>query len=93
MIQKLEVFHHRCARYIRGQHIQVHPDGTWMYPPSTQFLEIAGIFSVQKHILCRKNTMKYILTRPIYQQCIASKPLARNTNISVWWFSATKQID
>jgi hypothetical protein len=36
MLQKLDAFHHRCARYITGQHIRENPDGTWTYPPSMQ---------------------------------------------------------
>jgi hypothetical protein len=40
-----------------------------------------------------KNTMKYILTRPIYQKCLASKPLARNVNQSVWWHTPPNRLD
>jgi hypothetical protein len=51
-----------------------------------QVLEMAGLFSIQEYVSRQKNTMKYILTRPIYQKCLASKPLARNVNQSVWWY-------
>jgi hypothetical protein len=46
----LEAFHHIFAHDNTGQHIQENPAGTWMYPPSTQVLEMAGLFSIQKYL-------------------------------------------
>jgi hypothetical protein len=55
MIQKLETFHHGCAHFITGQHIQENTDGSWMYPPSKKVLESAGLFSIQGiHLMLKK---------------------------------------
>jgi hypothetical protein len=54
--------------------------------PSKEVLETARLIPIQEYIKQRKNARKtYIQTRPIYQKCINSKPLARN---AVWWLVA-----
>jgi hypothetical protein len=54
MEQTLQTFHHRCARYITGQHIRQNPDGTWTCPPSAQVLEQAGLSPFQDYIAKRR---------------------------------------
>jgi hypothetical protein len=94
MEQKLNAFHHRSTRYITRQHIRENPDGSWTCPSSKQVLETAGLFTIREYIKRRKNTIKtYLPSRPIYQKCISSKPLARNGNQSVWWCNQQTELD
>lgn len=86
MQQRLDSFHKRCARYITGRHIRQNPDGTWTYPPSDAVLEEAGLWTIQKYIARRRATIfRYVSSRPIYAQCVNSKPLASNNRQLVWW--------
>jgi hypothetical protein len=42
MINKLNSFQHRCARFIIGKHIRMLDDNTWTYSSSKETLEAAG---------------------------------------------------
>jgi hypothetical protein len=82
----LQSFYHRCARYITRQHIRQDQDGNWICPPSKDVLAQAKLLPIQDYIAKRRNTVKrYITTRPIYKQCVESRPLARHFNQSTWW--------
>jgi hypothetical protein len=50
MERSLESFHHKCARYIMGQHIQKNTDGTWTCPVSSEVLEKAHLLTIQTYI-------------------------------------------
>jgi hypothetical protein len=86
MEKKLQSFHRRCARYITGQHIRQNPDESWTCPSSETVLKQAGLWTIQQYIQRRRKTVEpYARSRPIYQQCTISQPLASSTNQRVWW--------
>jgi hypothetical protein len=86
MLQTLQSFHHRCARFITGQHIRQNEDKSWTCPPSAYVLNLAGLLPIQEYIEKRRKSVEpYVFSRPIYQQCVQSRPLARNANRAVWW--------
>jgi hypothetical protein len=86
MEQTLQSFHHRCARYITEQHIRQNKDESWTCPPSAYVLNLTGFLPIQEYIKNRRKSVeKYVFSRPIYQQCVQSRPLARNANRAVWW--------
>jgi hypothetical protein len=92
MEKKLQSFHHRCARYITGQHIRQNPDESWTCPSSSTVLMQAGLWTIQEYIQRRRNGVKsFAQTQPIFRQCEMSHSLASNPNQLVWWCNATRQ--
>ncbi len=86
MERKLQSFHHRCARFITGQHIRKNNDDTWTCPSSEGVLRDAGMWTIQQYIGRRRSTvMRYASDRNIYKRCVASKPLASCNKQLVWW--------
>jgi len=86
MDRKLQSFHHRCARFITGQHIRKNNDDTWTCPSSEGVLRDAGMWKIQEYIGRRRSTvMRYASDRDIYKQCVASTPLASCNMQLVWW--------
>ncbi len=82
----LNSFHHKCARYIAGEHIQQRPNGEWSLPSSSVVLEKCGLFSMEEYIGRRKETIEAFVThRPIFQACLDSIASAGNVNQKVWW--------
>jgi hypothetical protein len=57
MEQSLQSFHHKCARYITGQHIRKNADGTWTCPKSSKVLEKANLLPIQAYIEKQRNTI------------------------------------
>jgi hypothetical protein len=91
MVRTLQSFHQKvCQIYITGTHIRPDPSNPegkrWICPPSEGVLEEAGLLPIQDYIAQRRKSVEnYIVTRPIYEQCLQSKPIARNLRQSVWW--------
>lgn len=86
MMKSLRSFHRRCARFITGKHIYRDIYGDWYQPDSKEVLEKAGLWTIEEYIARRKETvMEYAKERPIFQRCIASKPIASSPNQLVWW--------
>jgi hypothetical protein len=86
MERKLQSFHHRCARFITGQHIRKNNDGTWTCPSSEGVLREAGMWKIQEYIERRRSTvMQYASDRDIYKRCVSSTPLASSNMQCVWW--------
>jgi hypothetical protein len=86
MGKRLQSFHHRCARYISGQHIRMNVDGTWTCPSSESVLKQTGLWTIDEYLLRRRETIKkYVIGTEIYKKCMASKPLASNPKQLVWW--------
>ncbi len=82
----LNSFHHRCARYIAGDHIRQKSDGEWILPCSEEVLAKCGMFSIEEYIRRRKQTIEnYVVRRPIYQTCLSSIASAGFVNQKVWW--------
>ena len=74
-LQKLNSFHHCCARFITGRHIQENPDGTWTCPSTVETLEQAGLWTIQEYIQRRVDTITpYAQERDIFRKCQASSP-------------------
>jgi hypothetical protein len=60
-LQRLEVFHRRCARFLTGQYIRQEPNGEWIYPRTKEVLEKAGLESIETYIQKRKEQVaKYL---------------------------------
>ena len=88
MWRALNSFHHRCARYIAGEHIRQRPDGEWTFPETERILAQCKLQTVEEYIARRKRTVSnYIVGRPIYARCVESIPSAANVNQKVWWDS------
>jgi hypothetical protein len=52
-------------------------------PPRAGVLEEIVLLPIQQYIL--QTIQKYVSSRPIYELCLCSKPLARNLRPAVWW--------
>jgi hypothetical protein len=86
IMNKLNNFHRRCARYITGRHIKMLDNNTWEYPSSKETLEKAGLLTIDKYILKRKMTVTaYVQSTEIYTECIETTPSPRFSNQVVWW--------
>jgi hypothetical protein len=83
--EKLQSFHHRCARYITGRHIRKEEE-IWIYPDNKTTLELADLLPIEEYIKKRKETI-LIFARdiPIFQQCNTSQYMRRHNNSLVWW--------
>ena len=57
MMQRLNSFHHRCARCIAREHIHRNSDGTWSHPPSSKVLEICGLSPISTYIAKRRTDL------------------------------------
>ena len=82
----LNTFHHKVARYITGDHIQLMSNGEWLLPSSSEVLEKAGLHTVKEYVDRRKLTITpFIQRRPIYVKCLNSKVTWTNVHQKVWW--------
>ena len=86
MMIALNTFHHRVARYIAGEHIQLLPNGEWKLPRSEEVLEKSGLYRIEEYVKRRKLTITpWVRGRPIFERCLNSKPAWTNVNKKVWW--------
>ena len=86
MLGMVEAFHHKCARFIAQDFIHQDENGEWHYPSSAAVLEKCGLYSIREYIARRKSTVRsYVVQRPIFTRCTASKPTQSNVNQKVWW--------
>ena len=87
MLQLLESFHYRCARYISKMYIRKLPDSEqWDYPDRKQVLATCGLWTIKRYIECRKTTItSYAKSRPIYEKCTTSTRTPMNVNQLTWW--------
>ena len=86
MLQFLDSFHHRCARFISRCHLRLKPDGTWVTPRSTSVLQKCSLFTIAEYIRRRVATISdFIFERPIYRQCVQTRPSAAFNNQLTWW--------
>ena len=55
-------------------------------PPSAGVLKYCGLFDIETYILRRRSILyRYLITRPILQECLNTPPLATNVNRIAWW--------
>ena len=86
MLEVLTGFHHKIARQIAKKTASRQPDGTWVYPPIAEALEIAGLFPMEEYIRRRQSRMvQYVATRPIFPALEAAAPSSRLR----WWRQPT----
>ena len=86
MMVALNTFHHRVARYIAGDHIQLLPNGEWELPRSEEVLEKSGLHTIEEYVRRRKQTITpWVRGRPIFERCLNSKPAWTNVNQKVRW--------
>ena len=88
MLKVLEGFHNRVARRIAGKMPYYVPtEDRWVYPPTGEALEIAGLYPIQAYLDGRRNRLAdYVATRPIrqlYQE--VEQPTGGPPNRRWWW--------
>jgi 5'(3')-deoxyribonucleotidase len=85
IINKLNSFHHMCARHITGRHIRLEEE-VWIYPDTTITLQQANLLKIEKYIEKRRNKMKnYVHTLQIYEDCRVSRANSKTARKLVWW--------
>jgi acetyltransferase-like isoleucine patch superfamily enzyme len=60
IIDKLNSFHHMCARHITGRHIRLEDD-VWIYPNTRITLQQANLLTIEKYIDVRNTRFSGIL--------------------------------
>ena len=85
-LNQLRSFHHRVARYITGRHIKKRPDGTYECPPTSETLEMAGLYPLETYIERRRQTVwQAVKNRPILERCRNSTALSTTRRRNTWW--------
>jgi hypothetical protein len=85
--QRLEAFHHRCARHMAHQHIRRLPNNTWIYPSSIDILNICGLLPISVYIEQRKQHLLNHYVEPhssFYRFCVDSYNI-RSNHHPKWW--------
>jgi hypothetical protein len=88
LLDRLERFHVRCARYMAHRHIRRLPDGTWEYPPTSEVLESCGLSPIETYIAKCKTTLlnHYAQSHSaLYRRCITSTPVGSGAHRQMWW--------
>jgi hypothetical protein len=88
LLDRLEHFHARCARYIAHRHIRRLPDNTWEYPPTLEILDACSLSTIQTYIAKRKTTLlnHYAQSHSaLYRRCITSTPIGSGAHRQMWW--------
>jgi hypothetical protein len=88
LLDRLERFHARCARYMAHRHIRRLPDGTWEYPPTSEVLDSCGLSTIETYIAKRKTTLlnHYAQSHSaLYRRCITSTPIGSGAHRQMWW--------
>ena len=63
------------------------PNGkNWMYPTTEDVLETSGLYTVQKYIEVRRNTiLKFVARRPIMELCLEAEWKHGTGHRHYWW--------
>lgn len=88
LLQRLERFHARCARFIAHRHIRRLPDGSWEYPPTAEVLDTCGLSPIVTYIAKRKTKLlnRYAKSSSeMYKICISSTPVGSGSRRLMWW--------
>jgi len=81
----LRGFHHRVARQITGKQPRKQGD-TWVYPPTADALEEAGMHTMEEYIARRQRRLvDYVATRPIYEVADGTIRLSGTRSRQLWW--------
>jgi hypothetical protein len=88
LLDRLEHFHARCARYIAHRDIRHLPDNTWEYPPTLEILDACSLSTIQTYIAKHKTTLlnHYAQSHSaLYRRCITSTPIGSGAHRQMWW--------
>jgi hypothetical protein len=88
LLDCLECFHARCARYIAHCHIRRLPDNTWEYPPTLEVLDACSLSTIETFIAKHKTTLlnHYAQSHSaLYRCCITSTPIGSGAHHQMWW--------
>ena len=86
-LNRLEVFHRRCARFLTGQFIHPQENGAWVYPHTEDVFKTAKLESIKSYIEKRKVHVAKYLT----PESTAMTEIANSVNIEInmekvcWW--------
>ena len=87
VLDRLEKFHRRCARFLTGDFIRPDVDGTWVHPHTENVFRKAGLESIEKYIEKRKVHVANYLT----PDSSAMTDITNLTNVDInmekisWW--------
>ena len=92
MIKVLAGFHSRAARRITNRMPRL-VNGEWIYPPLEEAYQEAGLYSMEKYIYRRQQSIaQHISTRPIYAACRAAERRSGSPSRQArWWTSQLTQ--
>jgi hypothetical protein len=87
MLSKLEGFHRQIARRLTGRApVYLRQEGQWQYSPLGDAMEEAGLFSIDKYIMRRRNRIaECVATRPLIVVCKEIESLGIGGNHQFWW--------
>ena len=87
LLQRLERFHLRCARWLCHRHIRRHADGTWEHPDSNEVLNDCGLSPISTYIAKRRTTLLHYATTssPLHQRCLESQAVDAKRHQKLWW--------
>jgi len=89
LLDRLERFHARCARFMAHRHIRRLSDGTWVHPPTSEVLDFCGLSTIATYIAKRKTTLLNRYAQPhsaaTYRRCISSTPVGSGARHQMWW--------
>ena len=82
--QRLESFHHHCARHMTHHNIRKNPDGTWTCPPSQEVLALCNLSPISTYIAKRKTTLLHYATTnsALFSTCTT---LPTTSHHLCWW--------
>jgi Reverse transcriptase (RNA-dependent DNA polymerase) len=88
-LQQLQTFHHCCARHMAHQHIRRLPDNSWLYPSSSDILDLCGLFPISLYITQRKHHLLHHYAEPysnLYRYCLDSTRYSIcSSHHREWW--------
>jgi len=89
MLKALEGFHHRVARQLSGKVGWYLPrEDRWVYPPISEVLEEAGLFSIGEYLSHHQNCIaEYVSTRPIFELCTETNVLDGSASQRQFWWN------
>jgi len=93
-LRVLEGFHIRSAYRMATVNVpRKLNNNTWFYPKNEDVLEEVGLFTIQKYIEVRRQTIAdSIVDRPIFKLCWDQESV-RGTVPHLWWWEQSMDID
>ena len=86
ILRHLRGFHHRVARRLSGMTARRDSTGRWVYPPISEALSAAGLYSIEHYIGVRQATLvQTIALRPITALCQVAERRPGSSRRTYWW--------